>query len=96
MATFSSHAKVRAQQRSIPHWVARLLLEEGKRSPAPSGMLMVHFNARARRRIHRRAQRGEFAIGKLDHAWNSYLLVTRQQPHVVHAGYLGRRRIHRP
>ena len=93
--SFSTHAKTRAQQRSIPDWIARLLLEEGERAPAGGGLLKVYFNARARQRIRQRANRGEFAIGKLDHAWGSYLVVTREKPHVVTAGHLGNQRIWR-
>ena len=94
--SFSTHAKTRAQQRCVPNWVVRLLLEEGERAPARDGLLKVYFNARARRRICRRARRGEFAIGKLDHAWGSYLVVTREKPHVVTVGHLGSQRIWRP
>ncbi|HEX5327829.1 MAG TPA: hypothetical protein VFW75_14260 [Acetobacteraceae bacterium] len=93
--TFSAQAVTRGQQCGIPQWIARLLLEEGERAPAARGLLLVYFSTRARRRVCRRAKRGEFPIGKLDHAWGSYLVVTRRAPQVVSIGHLGRRRIRR-
>ena len=94
--TFSMHAATRAQQRGIPQWVAQLLLAEGERAPAGGGLIKVYFGSRARKRICRRARCGEFPIGKLDHVWGAYLVMTRAEPHVVTVGHTGGRRIHRP
>ena len=88
---FSPHAATRAQQRGIPYWIAGLLCEEGVRRPAGDGLLKVHFNARARKRIERRARHGEFPIGKLDPFWASYLVMRRDGSQVVTIGHLNGR-----
>ena len=93
--TYSIHAETRSQQRGIPRWIHDLLVEHGERRAAPGGLLKVYFSARSRRRILALARGGALPVGKLDHAWGSYLVMTRGAPHVVTVGHLGAHRLRR-
>jgi hypothetical protein len=88
---FTATAITNGQRRAVPHWVTALLLQEGARAPAGGGMQFLYFDAAARARVLRRARRGEFAIGKLDHAWDAWAVVARGLPVVISVGHRDRR-----
>ena len=92
---FTTTATANSQRRSVPHWVTALLIQEGARVPVGGGAQFVYFDAAARAKVLRRVRGGEFAIGKLDHAWDAWAVVTRGEPVVISVGHRDRR-VRRP
>ena len=92
---FTRSATVSGQRGGVPHWITVLLVEEGARTPARNGRQFVYFDSAARARVTRRARNGEFPIGKLDHAWDVWAVVTRGNTAVLGVGHRDRRVRHR-
>ena len=88
---FTKTATTNGQRRGVPQWVTALLVQEGARAPAGGGLQIAYFDTAARARVTRRARRGEFGIGKLDHAWDAWAVITRGDPVVISVGHRDRR-----
>ena len=70
---YTSHAKVRMQQRAIPSSVVNLLLDYGERAPAGRGGEIFYFGRRGRQRVRR--SKGQAISRRLEGHWRDYVIV---------------------
>ena len=74
---YTSHAKVRMQQRAIPQSIVNLLLDYGERVPAGRGGEIFYFGKRGRQRVCR--SKGQVISRRLEGHWRDYVVVADGQ-----------------
>ena len=74
---YTTHAKVRMQQRGIPSRVVELLLDYGERVPARRGAEIFYFGNRGRSRV--RLNEGPDLMRRLDGRLHDYVVVADGQ-----------------
>lgn len=91
MLTFTQHARVRLQQRGIPHDVVNELLDFGREIHNHHGSSVLYFDRQARERL-RRAQ-GDANYRRLESHLNAFVVIGRHGQ-VVTVGHRTRRLNH--
>ena len=71
---YTTHAKIRMQQRAIPSSVVNLLLDYGEKVFAGRGSEIFYFGKRGRRRVLR--SKGQAVSRRLEGHWNAYAVVS--------------------
>ena len=74
---YTTHAKVRMQQRGIPSRVVELLLDYGERVPAHRGAEIFYFGDRGRSRV--RLKEGPSLMRRLEEYLRDYVVVADGQ-----------------
>ena len=74
---YTTHAKVRMQQRAIPSSIVNLLLDYGERAPAGHGGEIFYFGKRGRQRVRR--SKGPAICRRLEGHWSTYVVVADGQ-----------------
>lgn len=74
---YTTHAKVRMQQRGIQSHIVELLLDYGERVPARRGSEIFYFGNRGRRRVLR--SEGPVVSRRLEGHWHDYAVLADGQ-----------------
>jgi hypothetical protein len=87
----TNHASIRMQQRGIPSWFLRLLVEHGKTTHDGHGAVLKSVSKSTRRRLQQVLSRTEYAAA--ERYFGVYAVVTPDQA-VVTAAHRIHRRLH--
>jgi hypothetical protein len=88
---FTDHAAVRIQQRGIPAWYLRLLVEHGKTTHDGHGALLKFVSKSTRERLRKVLSRNEYVQAE---RWFSVYAVVLKDNAVVTAAHRTTRRLH--
>jgi hypothetical protein len=88
LAALTDHARIRMQQRGIPHGAVDLLLDYGRETRAGKGGRIVSFDKRSRRRVIR--ELGREALRLIERYRDAYAVVGADDA-IVTVGHRQRR-----
>jgi hypothetical protein len=87
----TTHAAVRLQQRGIPPWFLRLLIEHGKTTHDGHGAVLKSMSKSAKQRLRQVLSRREFAQAE---RWFGVYAVVSEDDAIVTAAHRTNKRLH--